>query len=159
MQFAKKYLEQPKMPDGSLSDWDARQLYVRNLQEIDELTNSLKMRIELRDGTAEEMKEFFNVYFTLLRNYYRNIMPFFSKKETKDNDDKIKNFLISFKNFNSQDTKGKLSKLTIPHTLEKELEDFYNVLNQKRFESRLVIPVSKTERFDKGKDMIIGYDE
>ncbi|GAI42333.1 unnamed protein product, partial [marine sediment metagenome] len=93
MQFGKKYLDQPKMPEGSLSDWDARQLYVRNLQGIDELTNSIKMRIELRDGTAEEMKEFFNVYFSLLRNLYRNIRSFFNKKETKDNDDRVKKFM------------------------------------------------------------------
>lgn len=142
----------PEMPDSTSSQWDARQLFTRKLQELEETANVIKIKIELREGTTNEVIGYFKIYFSLLRAYYRELRPFFNHKEQEKLDsiiDIIKNELIKF----SSQSYGKIlpmKNISIPRDLEYNLEELHNVLNQRRFEKKLVVPIYDPERDETG---------
>lgn len=139
--------KQPEMPEGN-AEWDARQTYVKTLQEINNSINSVKLRIELRDGSADEIVNSFRIYFSLIRVFYRELRPFFKEDEMKEMDSRIEKFKQNLVAFTS-DIQNKLiprNRIKIPNDLEDEMEKFHNDVNKKRFDMKLIVPIKTTDR-------------
>jgi len=154
----KNWSEFPEMPEEKESQWDARQLYVKTLHYWSVTANILKMRIEQREGNVDEIMENFKLYFSILRAMYRELRFFFNEDEQKKIDEKIeriKKMMVEL----LQQTQGNLipkKRLLIPKNLEDDLEKLQNIINQKRFDMKLVVPISMPERDETG---IAGWDD
>jgi hypothetical protein len=125
--------------EHSKSEWDARQIYARTLEELDNRANEIKMRIELHQYKREEIGEMFGAYLSVLRCMFRKLYPLFDKKgaaKIEKNIDELK-----------AETDGNLQKqLTedniYPQETEDGLEKLHNELNGRRFSRGLVVPMS-----------------
>lgn len=135
-------IDYEKAPDGK-AEWDARQLYVRRLENINTMADGIKTQIELQDGRPSEISWYYQTYFSLIKQLYRNIRFHYddADKETMDKRiTEIEEDMILLK--------ARGNKLTIPSGISHKLEQLHMDVNQKRFEVGLVIPIRKPERFD-----------
>lgn len=151
-----KYLDMPE----SRSEWDARQLYVKRLQETNDALNQVKIKIELRDGGPVEIIDAFRLYFSLLRSFYRDTRFLFKTKEQKEIDkyiNQVKDVLITFTN-QRINRSGTNKKVSLPLQLEQNMENLHNRINQRRFTKQLVIPMKDTDRHDTPDKMLDGFD-
>lgn len=146
--------EYPEQPGEGKSQWDARQIYVRELQELDQQINGVKMRIELR-GTKEELIDNVCLYMSLIRWYYRELRPLFlGKGKTAAEaavalDKEVKELTSAVKDEIPNLKAGKFDT-----SIESKLEELHNKLQEKRFRAGLVVPMGM-DRDDTG---ILGWE-
>lgn len=147
------------MPDAR-SEWDARQLYVKRLQETNDALNQVKIRIELRDGGPSEIIDAFRLYLSLLRSFFRDTRFLFSTAEQKALDDKISDVKSGLTEFANQrvNQAGNSKTLYLPDGLEDTMEEIHNEINHRRFSKGLVIPMKDTDRHDTEETMLDGFD-
>lgn len=151
-------IDYEKTPEGK-AEWDARQMHVRRLENLNTIADSLKMQIELRQGKPSEVAWYYQSYFSVIKQLYRNIRYHYSDKkrdgkpsERESVDKTVRQITEMISMIRCKDNSG---LLIIPKGLGDTLETFHMAVNQKRFEVGLVIPIKTPERFD----MFEGYDQ
>jgi hypothetical protein len=131
------YTEYPEAAGERKSEWDARQLFVKELQEINESANRVKAAIELREGTKGDIAGNYSVYLSLLRWYYRDLRPFFDEQEKAAMDIRMEELRHEV----DSNLAGMKNTNVYPLGLEKKMEEFQNAMHEKRFRMGLVIPL------------------
>jgi hypothetical protein len=133
------------------AEWDARQLFARDLQDIDRSANEFKMRLELRDGSPEEMVSHFKMYFAYIRTLFRMMNPFFNKADRE----RIKNVMNETQSKLDSGMVTSMKQDGFPSWLETQMEDLHNEANLKRFSRGLIVPMS----MPKADSLTAGWDD
>lgn len=120
------------------AEWDARQIFAKDLQDVDRSANEFKMRLELRDGGPEEITSYFKMYFAFIRTLFRMMNPFFGDKDRKRLKNSVKAIQAKLDSNLVQSMKGE----GFPSWMETEMEDIHNEINMKRFSRGLIVPMS-----------------
>lgn len=117
--------------------WDARSFYTFGLQDIDNKANEIKVMIESREATVAEMPQLFKTYFAKLRSLFRELYFFFTEDEKKSIQDNIIRIRSVIDNLNET---SMLSQ-GFPTDTEDEMERLHNMLNERRFQRGLIVPM------------------
>lgn len=132
------FAEYPNNLDESKkAEWDARQLFVKELQDINEASNRVKMALELREGGKEDIAKNFMLYYSLLRWYYRNMRPLFKEEDIKKLDSDMEEIKAAVNGV----LVGMRENNEYPARLEKEMEGIQNIMHEKRWSKGLVVPI------------------
>jgi hypothetical protein len=123
--------------DSSKSEWDARQIYARALEELDNSANEIKMRMESRNFPKEEVTTLFKTYLSLLRTMFRKMQFLYKEDKAK----KIKEDIRRFTDYIDGELNKDIEDEKYPQQLENDMEELQNTLNKRRFERGLIIPM------------------
>lgn len=125
--------------ENTKSEWDARQIYARDLQEFDKLANEIKMKIEMRQYQPREIGDLFNSYLSVIRTLFRMMYWLFDEKSVNE----IKKEIAGLRAATGGSMQEKIQEdLEYPQEIEDRLESLHNKLNGKRFQRGLVIPMT-----------------
>jgi hypothetical protein len=139
--------------ENTKSEWDARQIYARDLQTLDMQANEIKMKLEMHSYKPTEIGEFLNCYLSYVRTMFRMLYFLFDKKAVEGNAEEkgITPEIEELKNLIGGVQQKISESMEYPQDIENRLEQLHNRLNGKRFERGLVVPMSMP-RDDSGVD-------
>lgn len=160
--------------------WDARQQFVKEIENLDEKANKFKLVLENR-GSPDEIVKAFKVYFSTLRWLYRKIKHYVDNsdkkcvitkvkeengkkktvKEKMSMEDAVKNLRNRLNEFERNVSIGGMirDRINIPVTLEDDIENFHQALNEVRHDKGLVMPTHSATRYSPEEAALMGMNE